>query len=314
MARPLIIRLCNWVGEAVLALPGLLALEEAGYELHVIGKKWSQSLLAGHGWAIHVRPAKRADAIAQLRQLKRELSARDKSFARRPNVVLLTNSFSSALECRLAGLRPVGNAGEGRALFLSRSIPRAPGIHAAAQYARITAILGGEKPLGESRLRVDPLALQRAEKLLQTHGVSGQFAILCPFSGAADTTGKKQWPDFPELAKLIHSAGWRVVLCPGPGEEPQAQSGYADGVVMKGVDLGTYAALLTMADFAVSNDTGPGHIAAAVGCRVFGVYGPGSIRMWAPVGPAVSLLICDGRWPTLQEVWTRIQQEVGGAS
>lgn len=40
---PLIVRLCNWVGEAVLSLPTLAMLEQQGYELHLIGKRWAQS-------------------------------------------------------------------------------------------------------------------------------------------------------------------------------------------------------------------------------------------------------------------------------
>src|SRR3990167_10125515 len=50
---PLIVRLCNWVGEAVLSLPTLTLLAQQGYELHLVGKRWAQSLFEGHGWQVH---------------------------------------------------------------------------------------------------------------------------------------------------------------------------------------------------------------------------------------------------------------------
>ena len=65
-----------------------------------------------------MRPARRGDAIAQLKALRRTLSDRDSHFSRRPNYLLFTSSLSSALEGRLAGLRPAGYDRDGRGLLL----------------------------------------------------------------------------------------------------------------------------------------------------------------------------------------------------
>ena len=115
----------------VLSLPTLTMLEQQGYELHLIGKRWAQSLFAGHGWTVHVRPARRGDAIRQLKALRKELSLRDPGFARRPNYLLFTSSFSSALEGRLAGLRPAGYDRDSRGLLLAHRVPYIAGLHAA---------------------------------------------------------------------------------------------------------------------------------------------------------------------------------------
>ncbi|MFZ2297504.1 MAG: hypothetical protein WAV91_04540, partial [Aquabacterium sp.] len=104
------------MGEAVLSLPTLNLLEQQGYELHLIGKRWAVKLFEGHGWTIHVRPAKRSAAIAQLKHLRQQLAQQHPEFTRHPNLVLFTNSFSSALEARLAGLKPIGYNREGRGL------------------------------------------------------------------------------------------------------------------------------------------------------------------------------------------------------
>ncbi len=311
MTKPLIIRLCNWVGEAVLALPGLLALEAEGYELHLVGKRWAVALFAAHGWHVYVRPAKRGEVIAQLKGLRMRLSAQDPTFASRPNMVLLTNSFSSALEARLAGLKPVGYAKDGRGFMLAKGVRPAPVAHESDHYWRINSALltHSSRPSVQTTLRIQEAQTQAARLALSKAGVSGPFVVLCPFSGAADTTGKKQWPVFPELARVLRARGLSVVLCPGPGEEVDAERDYAGCHQLLGLDLGVYAALMCLASFVVSNDTGPGHMAGAVGAKLLAVFGPGSIAAWAPIGPGVRLLHPKGRWADIGEAMSLLNAE-----
>lgn len=307
---PLIIRLCNWVGEAVLSLPTLTMLAEQGYELHLIGKRWAINLFEGHGWAVHVRPAKRSEAIQQLKVLRQQLSKQHPAFTRRPNMVLFTSSFSSALEARLAGLKPIGYQKEGRSLLLGHGVPYEPGLHAADNYWRIGSHFAGVQQARPRHLGLKPSAAHQAKaaQLMQAHGLQPGFIILCPFSGAADTTGKKLWPAFPELARQLTGQGHQVVLCPGPGEEAQAQADYPAAQVLTGVDLGTYAALSQQAACTVSNDTGPGHLAAAAGGRVVSVLGPDAAPMWWVQGDKVTVLRPDQGWPALQDALQAINQ------
>jgi heptosyltransferase-2 len=62
------------------------------------------------------------ERLAQLRALRRQALIDDPGFDRRLNALCLPFSFSSALEFRLAGLRAIGHAHEGRSLLLSRSL------------------------------------------------------------------------------------------------------------------------------------------------------------------------------------------------
>lgn len=308
---PLIVRLCNWVGEAVLSLPTLSMLAEQGYELHLIGKRWAVNLFEGHGWPVHVRPAKRAEAIGQLRALRRELARQSPGFTRRPNMVLFTSSFSSALEARLAGLKPIGYQRDGRSLLLGHGVPYAPGLHAADDYWRVGSHFAGTTPARPRHLGLKPSASHqdKARGLIAAHALQAGFIILCPFSGAADTTGKKLWPDFPELARRLQARGRDVVLCPGPGEEAQARADYPQAKVLDGVDLGTYAALSRQAACTVSNDTGPGHLAAAAGGRVVSVLGPDAAPMWWVQGETdkITVLRPEQGWPSLQDVLAAVE-------
>ena len=69
--------------------------------------------------------------------------------------------------------------------------------------------------------------------------------------------------------------------------------------------LGTYAALLARAALMISNDTGPGHMAAAVGTPLVSVLGPTDPLQWRAWGPKVHIVQSQqGQplWPSREQV------------
>ena len=72
--------------------------------------------------------------------------------------------------------------------------------------------------------------------------------------------------------------------------------------MLDGVALGTYAALLQRAALMISNDTGPGHIAAAVGTPTLSVLGPTDPVQWRAWGPTVHVVRGPASWPEADEV------------
>jgi heptosyltransferase-2 len=308
---PLVIRLCNWVGEAVLALPALLALEQQGHQLHLVGKRWAVDLFAGHGWPVLVRPAKRSEAIAQLKQLRTALSRQDAGFNKRVNTVLLTNSLSSALECRLAGLRSIGFSVEARGFLLAKGVPRRLAPHVADEYWTIAQALlnhGDASRPSQLGLKTSATQLAEARQRLLDAGVAGTFILICPFSGEADTTGKKVWPHFQALCAELSQHGHQVVICPGPGEEASAKAQFSQAVILESVRLGTYAAISRLSSATVANDTGPAHLAAAVNASLVSVLGPDAVPRWYPLGPHVAVLRKPSGWPSQAEVLASVNQ------
>jgi heptosyltransferase II len=297
----LVVRLCNWVGEVVLSVPSLRRLESAGYALHLVGKPWAPRLLAGTGWPVTVRASGLLAAARQMRALKAQLTSRDAAPALQ--ALLMTKSLSSALETRLGGVPPVGYAYDGRSLLLSRAFPLPKLKHASFAYWQLVSdFLGVAAPYPtEVGLRPSGAQTHEAHAMLATHGLKpGAFCMLCPFSGADDREGRKVWPGFRALAEEFRARGIAVVVCPGSGEE--AKSAALPGVItLAGLDLGVYAALLASARTVIANDTGPGHLAAAVGARLISIYGPSSSAAWAPLGSNV-VLMHDAVWPSVERV------------
>ena len=112
-------------------------------------------------------------------------------------------------------------------------------------------------------------------------GSAQPFALLNP--GAA--WPNKRWPAdrFGALAREIQRRhGWRSIVAHGPGEDALAASVVSaasgpDGRVAElapSTGLGDLLALLAGASLVVSGDTGPLHLAAALGRPVVGLYGP----------------------------------------
>ncbi len=315
-SRPLIIRLRNWVGDVTLGVPTLQRLAAAGYELRLLGRAWAQDLLAGEGWTVEPLAADWRARVAQLRRLRADARTQDPGFDRRLNAITFPYSLSSAAEMRLAGLRAVGHGFEGRRWLLSRSVRRNLRQHEMAGYWDLaTALLQAPAPLpAQVQLQLTAAHRAEAEAVRTRLGLRPGYLLLCPFAGGTFEKLDKCWPLFPRLAaEALPPLGRDLLLCPGPGDETeQAGRDYPGCHIATGVGLGAYAALLRDAALVVANDTGPGHLAAAVGTPLVSVIGPTDLVRWAARGPAVHIVQgSHGGWPALDAVLQRMRPLLG---
>jgi heptosyltransferase-2 len=303
-SRPLIVRLRNWVGDVVLGVPALRLLADSGYRLHLVGRRWAESLLEGEGWSVSTLPGRHVERVRLFRTLRDQARAEDPGFDRRTNAISFPYSFSSALELRVAGLRAIGHAGEGRSLLLQRALPRLRGQHELETYWQVAcALLGVQRdPPTSIGLQVAAAAHDRAAKRLAEAGIAPGFVMLCPFAGGTFEGHDKQWPQFEAFATAAAAWNRSLVLCPGPGEAALARERYGSTLILEGVALGEYAALLQRSSLMISNDTGPGHLAAAVGTPLLSVLGPTDPAQWRPWGPSAGIVQRPSGWPSVDDV------------
>lgn len=310
-AKPLIVRLRNFVGDTVLSIPALRLLEQHGYRLELVGKGWARGLLEAEGWRVHVRPAGLRERIAQLRELRRQFLAEDASFDRRSNTLLFPYAFSAALDARLAGLKAEGHAGDGRSWLMKRGHLRREGRHTLVEYWELACDFLGIQadPPQDIRTKVTPAQRDQALALLAAQGVEpGRFVLICPFANGKVEFLDRSWPHFPDFVRRLHAAGRRIVIVPGPAEVEGARQLYPDATPLDGVALGVYNALLQAAAIVVSNDTGPAHMAAGVGARLVSVLGPTDPGRWAPWGSTVTLKRNWPGWASVEEVSAEVDQ------
>ncbi len=305
------------VGDVVLGLPALQLLQVHGYDLHLYGKGWAKALLGGHlgeqGWHFTPRAGKLSDRIAQLRELKQQGMQLDSGFNSRVNTLLMPNSFSSAFEPRMAGLKPAGFARDGRSLLLRtawKAQHPSPPAHALEGFWELACRLTGTSlpPPDHIALHVSQEAQGKADALLAAHGIQPGFTCVVPYA-AGDVDGKdKRWPEFAAFTRQLAARKDRqIVTCPGPGEEDIARQDHPDAICLPGVALDVYLGLLKRASLVISNDTGPAHMAAAVGTTVLSVLGPTKPEQWRPWGLQNHIAQGPGgQWPSLADVMQKV--------
>lgn len=288
MPETLIVRLPNWLGDTVMAVPALRALRArlAAARLALVGP-WA-SLLAGQGLGDVL--------VSYSRSWSGRLRAADAARVLSADIaLLLPNSFEAALAAWYWGARRrIGFATSGRGWLLSDALPLpAPRLHQVDEYLCLLKPLGVPVAAREPRLAPPPQDADERRSvraLLAQAGVGpGQGPIIGIHLGA--TFGpSKLWPSdrIAELCTRLAQDGDTPVLLGTADDVPLAEAVGRRVTVasLTGRDHpGLLPALLAELDALVCGDTGVGHLAAALGTPVVTLFGPTDPRLTAPRGP-----------------------------
>lgn len=275
-----------------MALPALDLLAANGYAPTLVGPSWAKDLFGAYPWPMVVLVGSRSERIRALRNMKGV------------DALLMTNSFGTALEFRLAGIPAVGYARDGRSWLLRKAIAVHASDHMVEYYYRLAASLVAtvrEIP-HDLRLRIDAAAQQRARELLAMNSVTADYVVLCPVAVGHHRGRKKAWDGFTQLNVELLGRGVQVVAMPGPNETVAVRDALPGATVLPESDVATFAALLAGARLVIANDSGPGHLAAAVGARLISVFGVTEPEKTCPWSRSATLIGSGDGWPSYEEV------------
>ena len=174
------------------------------------------------------------------------------------------------------------------AMFTTERVQPPGDRHVVEQYLAVLGPLGITAPVVRFDLAVSPDADARIERWLTAAGIKPRDALVVLNAGAG--RDDKRWPAARHAALargLAADAGARVVTVWGPGEEDDARA-IADAapgaLAAPPTSLHELAALVRRARLVVAGDTGPLHMAAALGTPCLGLYGPTSAARNGPYG------------------------------
>ncbi len=307
--RILVIR-TDFLGDVVLTLPAVQALWRAypAAEIDLLVLPGNAAILRDQpgvariigcdplGWlGSRLGRAQLRETIALLRGARYDLA------------VSVCGDVASIL-ARLSGAtRRVGFAGEAIPGWLTDPIAGKRftlGMHETRYGLTLAAGAGAALPppgAPESRpaLRVGEPARQHVAELLALAGIPAERPVIALHPGSGNGKAKR-WP-LPHWAKLaemlLADDTAAVVLIGAPGDRPLAQ-----GILRRMAQpervtdltgrttLPELAALLARAAVVVTGDSGPLHVAEAVGARVVALHGPTDPAQSGPSGPEAIVL------------------------
>jgi len=301
----IVVRGTNWVGDAVMTIPALRQLRRLFPNAHITlaTRAWAEGLFADADFLddlqVHEGSGLRS-VVQQVRQWRK----RNFDLA-----ILLPNSLETALVASLARVPfRIGYATDGRQALLTHplALPEwRESKHEVFYYLKIIAelewLIRREQTFLDTQpdgsLEVSETRKSVARDFLQSRGVREDrtMVALCP--GSINSRAKR-WPAerYAQLAdRLIDELGAQVLLIGSSAEaevsrEVSRQMRHQPMVLTGQTELDKLVATLSLVDLLVTNDTGPAHIASALGrptLVIFGPTNPLATRPFSPFGEIV---------------------------
>jgi heptosyltransferase I len=289
--RILIVRL-SAIGDVMHAVPVLNALRDAlpGAFLAWVVEGRTADLLRGHrsldelislprGWLKSPRTV--LDLRRRLRSLRFDAT------------IDLQGLSKSAIAAWLSGARRrIGLAGkDGREIsrWLNNELVAPTRTHITQRSLELLAPLGITNPVVRFDLAESPADALSARKMLDSQQVLAPFAVINP--GASWPSKRWRLERLAAVARhLGQSRGLKsLVVWAGDEERGWAEqilansSGHA--TIAPATTLCELAAIVRRASIFVGSDTGPLHVAAAVGTPCVGLFGPMPAERNGPYGP-----------------------------
>ncbi len=310
----LLVVMPNWVGDAVMATPALRVLRELlpACFIGALMRPGIDEVMAGSRFFDETHVA-RSVGVMGPKRVAAKIRPR-----RYEHALLFTGSFSTALITRVAGVSSrIGYDRDGRTFLLTDrlDVPRRRDMHPykrsstdPAGYAPVPACeyyydLAAHAlrrfgvrptPMGPLELVVTTEERLAARELFDRAGVdpkavqNRRLVLINPGGNREE----KRWPPerFAQLARRLHERHGLMPLVNGSPREEQlveevvrlASPTPAASLPRHGMTIATLKAVVERCRLMVTNDTGPRHIAAALGVPVVTLFGP-TDRRWTTI-------------------------------
>jgi predicted lipopolysaccharide heptosyltransferase III len=289
----------RYIGDVLLTTPAIRALRRAypSSEISMLVNKGTEDVLRHnpHLTRVLTIDRRKIERESLATRLRYEWEMITRLRALRPTIAVDFDSgeraaylaFGSGAALRVGFHRTHGI----RRLLYNRRITVGKGLHTVERnLALVEQALGVKRDETTLELPIGETERHSIAAWLERHNLlAGRYVVLHP--GARYP--HKRWPieKWTQLAaRLRERSGLQLVIVGGDAEQGAAQA-IASGLTVPPFSLVgqtsvlELAALCQRAALFIGNDSGPSHIAAAVGTRVISLFGPTDPVVWRPWGP-----------------------------
>jgi predicted lipopolysaccharide heptosyltransferase III len=301
MFRKILLSRLRFIGDVVLTTPIIRAMRAAYPEAHIayLAERKAVSLLQHNPYLNELIPYDiEKNIFSQILFYRRLHTSRYDlviDFFGNPRTALLT--YATGARVRLG----LDERTRSRLYTLRVKDDRRPKT-AIQFYFQFLQALGVKPTSTRTEIFLTEDERREARTYLQWNGIDVDRPIVVIHSAASWPA--KVWPSdrFAQLADhIIARLGAQVILHQGPKDHQIVSevSRRCTGTVkvLDILPLRQLAAILSHASVCVANDSGPMHIAAAVGTKTIGIFGPGEENIWFPYDPS------DGHVALRKDVW-----------
>ena len=282
----------TWLGDTCMATPTIRAIRQGMpeiQELCAVGRYAPVAVLEGSPWVnstITYKPRSTGANSVSRRGLVKKLKSQGFDL-----IVLLPNSLSAGLIGFFSGAkRRIGYAKDGRTWLLTDPIPqrdehgdhrRSPAID---YYLNIAKHMGCSSDNKEMELFVSESDREQARSLFSLLGLDWEKPTIL-FNTSSAAAESKLWPvgHASRAAKqLAENYGYQILVHCGPADRDRANAiafGASHPLVksmgqVTDIPIGLSKASIEQSCAVLSTDSGPRHMAVALGKKVVSLFGP----------------------------------------
>jgi heptosyltransferase-2 len=286
----------NWLGDAIMTIPAirLMRVTFPQSSITIVTPSALAPLYVKNQLADKIIPCERRDigswvsAVGKLCKNNVDLA------------ILFPSSFQSALMAKFCGASErIGYGKEGRDFLLTKVVPRSADILKIHRIQYYLKLLNNVISLPNVNEEIAPyIELNDDDRelglsILRQHGVGDGRVLVGMHAGSTYGLAKRWLPDrFLTVANsLINKYGVYVILFGSGKDEIElarwfvSQDHNRNLISLAGkTSVIELASLISLCRVFITNDTGPMHVAQAVGTPIVAVFGSTDVRTTAPYG------------------------------
>jgi heptosyltransferase-2 len=203
-------------------------------------------------------------------------------------------NLSAIIITRIASKFSVGYALGSRSKLYDKTIRFNASKHTLSTFSDLFSAIGlNLSATSLFQLKVSRFEVKRATRFLKKNKINPHDILVGIHPGTGDTATFRRWMPkrFADVADHLAEKYNAKILLTGTKNEEKllhliASNMYSKPKIITSLSLQQFTALTKRFNIFISNDTGPMHIAAAMGTPTIGIFGPNTPIRWAPLNKA----------------------------